>query len=105
MARRQERCAQLAGRAPACARDLADVARRQLRLVRPRGEDERPPRDLLRPEAERRSCLDEETVEAHAQARLLERLALCACREVLARLHAAAGRAPDALGEVRLADE
>src|SRR5665647_3405895 len=105
----EEALAQAAGelfeRAPPRFGDLAGVAGHDLRVVRLRKEDVRAPRQRPAVVAKCRVRGDEIAAQLDVQARLLQRLAHGAGGDALAGLHAAAGRAPDVGGELRLADQ
>ena len=100
-----DRACQLGGGAPAGLGDLVRVLRGQLLRGGGRREDVRLPGHGLVREAEDGAGPDEVALELDLDPELLAALAEHACDEVLARLDAAPGRPPDALREVRLADQ
>src|ERR671937_781853 len=92
-----------APRAPrAGPRDLPPVPRRQLLVLRPREEDVRPPRHLVRLVEETSLGRDEVALQLDLESRLLERLAQDALDEVLAAPDASARCPPEPGLEERL---
>src|SRR5262249_23601664 len=100
-----ERSGELLECAPASGRDLRRVRWRKCIVSGPREQDVRAPVQLAAAVAEDRVRRNEIALELNVQPGLFERLAHRAVHDVLARLDAAAGRAPHAVGELRLANQ